>query len=498
MIVGVDIGTTSAKAVLFDEKGVAKHTSNILYPLIQDTPDMAEQDPLLIFHSCIRAIKEVADHSKGNIKAVSFSAAMHSVILMDEKHNLLTNSITWADNRAFKYAMELKKGGIGKQIYSRTGTPIHPMTPLSKIIWLRTEKESLFKKAKYIIGVKEYVLYSLFGQLKVDYSTASATGMFNLNTFDWDEQALNVAGITKAMLPEIVDCFYQFKGLKKEFADQMGLTANVPFISGSTDGLLSNLGVNAIEPGVLALTIGTSGAMRITVNKPVFDPDARLFCYALTKDKFIVGGAVNNGGIILRWARDEISKSSDYDELLARVEKVPAGSRGLLFHPYLGGERAPLWDANARGSFFGLTRVHTRDDMCRAVLEGIMFNLNEVLQLITNLAGKPKKIQATGGFARSKFWRQLVADILRADVTVPESYESSCLGAAVLAMKSLGMIKDISDVKNMVGVVNTHKPNPQHDKVYDELIPVWRRLMNVLSSEFESIATFQRQQYDDK
>lgn len=269
-MIGLDIGTTSVKTVLYDLDGKVLGYSNNLYPLYQDQPDMAEEDPEEIFAGVLDGLTAVlrkADLKNGALKGVSFSAAMHSLILLDENHKPLTRAITWADNRAVKYADELRENGVGKQLYEKTGTPIHPMTPLSKLIWLRNEKPDLFKQAKCFIGIKEYVLYKLFGQLKEEYSTANATGLFNIFKMDWDDQALEVAGITRDQLPELVDTTDKMVGLKDEYARVIGIDKDVPFIMGATDGPLSNLGVNAIDPGVVAVTIGTSGAVRVITDK---------------------------------------------------------------------------------------------------------------------------------------------------------------------------------------------------------------------------------------
>lgn len=504
-IIGVDLGTTSTKSVLFDEHGAPKAYSNIPYPLYQDAPDMAEEDPEEIFTAVINGLTEVMRKGKvqpGELKGVSFSAAMHSVILMDEHNHPLTRVITWADNRAAKYAQELKASGVGAEIFKHTGVPTHPMSPLVKLIWLQNEHPDLLKQAKHIIGIKDYILYRLFGRYVQDYSLANATGLFNIFTMDWDEQALKVAGITRQQLPELVDTEYQITGLDSGYAEVTGIAVDTPFIIGASDGTLSNLGVNALDPGVLAVTIGTSGAVRTVVDKPVVDPNGRLFTYYLAKDRWVVGGPVNNGGIVFRWVRDQLfapekitaeQLNVDSYELLTQIAaNIPAGSDGLLFHPYLGGERAPIWNANARGSFFGLTRQHTRAHMVRAALEGIVYNLYLVMLMIEGITGKPKSIQATGGFARSELWRQMLADVFEQDVNIPQSFESSALGAAVLAMHSLNMIDDLAEVQKMVGVTNTHHPHEENFMVYRELLPIWIRLSRNLQGEYDSIANFQR------
>lgn len=253
----------------------------------------------------------------------------------------------------------------------------------------------------------------------------------------------------------------------------------------------------------MAVTIGTSGAVRTVVDHPVTDPQGRLFCYALAQGKWVVGGPVNNGGIVFRWVRDQLfapekltaqqMQVDTYDILTTIAGKIPAGADGLLFHPYLGGERAPIWNANARGSFFGLTRQHTRAHMVRAALEGIVYNLYLVMLQIKKMSGGPKAIQATGGFARSALWRQMLADIFEQEVTIPQSFESSCLGAAVIGMLSLNLTSDLSVVKKMVGKTNVHQPNPANFAVYRELLPIWIRVGQSLANEYQNIADFQRE-----
>ncbi|MGX9799670.1 gluconokinase [Pediococcus acidilactici] len=504
-MIGVDLGTTSTKVVLFDLKGKSVAYANNPYPLYQETPDMAEEDPEEIFDAVISGLTEVMRKSHvaaDEIAGVSFSSAMHSLILMDQNDQPLTRVITWADNRASQEAEELKENGLGAKLYARTGVPTHPMSPLVKLLWLKKDQPELFKKAKHFIGIKDYVLFRLYGKYVQDYSLANATGLFNIFEKDWDSLALETVGISREQLPELVTPEEQLVGMDRSYAEVTGINPDTPFILGASDGTLSNLGVNAIDPGVLAVTIGTSGAVRVVVDHPVVDPRGRLFTYYLDDNKWVVGGPVNNGGIVFRWVRDQLfspekitaeqMQVNSYEILTDIAAKIPAGADGLLFHPYLGGERAPIWDANARGSFFGLTRQHTRAHMVRAALEGIVYNLYMVMLMIEGVAGKPKLIQATGGFARSELWRQMLADIFEQDVNIPESFESSALGAVVIGMKSLGIIDNLSAIKSMVGVTHQHHPNQENFAVYRELLPIWIRLTDELAGEYDSIADFQR------
>ncbi|MFD1485494.1 gluconokinase [Lacticaseibacillus baoqingensis] len=504
-MIGVDLGTTSTKTVLFDVQGHVLATANIDYPLYQDEPEMAEEDPETIFEAVIAGLSQVLRQQPENaaaVQGVAFSAAMHSVILLDEQYHPLTRVITWADNRAAAAAAQLQQLPGAQALVQRTGVPIHPMSPLAKLMWLQAERPELVAQMRYVVGIKDYVLWRLCGELVQDYSLANATGWFNLHTMDWDSEALQLAGLTPAQLPRLVDTSYILPRMDPAFATVTGLSAETPLIIGASDGTLSNLGVNAIAPGVLAVTIGTSGAVRAVVDHPVVDPNGKLFTYYLAPNRWVVGGPVNNGGIVFRWVRDQLFapekltaeqlQIDPYTLLTEIAANVPAGAEGLLFHPYLGGERAPIWNADARGSFFGLTRRHTRAHMVRATLEGIVYNLYAVMLMIQGVAGEPVAIQATGGFAQSALWRQMLADIFEREVTIPASFESSALGAAVIGMQALGMIDSLDAVAEMVGATNVHQPNVQTFDAYRALLPIWIRLAREVAGEYAAIAAYQR------
>lgn len=503
-VIGVDIGTTSTKAVAFTPEGrvVAHHAVD--YPLLRPTPAAAEQDPEQIFaavQETIRVAVAGCQAEREEIACVSFSAAMHSVIAIDGEGRPLTRSITWADNRAAAQAERILREEDGHGIYLRTGTPVHPMSPLAKLAWLHAEEPDLCAKAARFVGIKEYIFFRLFGQWVVDHSIASATGLFNLAKLDWDDGALAVAGVRREQLSSLVPTTHHVQGLAPEMARQLGLPADTPFVVGANDGVLSNLGVNAIHPGEVAVTIGTSGAMRAVVDRPLTDPEGRTFCYALTEHHWVVGGPVNNGGIIFRWVRDEFASAEsetakrlgiDPYEVLTRIaERVSPGAEGLLFHPYLAGERAPLWNANLRGSFFGLGMHHRKEHMIRAALEGVIFNLHSILPAVEALVGTSRSIKATGGFARSGLWRQMMADVFDRDVVVPESFESSCLGAAVLGLYALGRIDSLDVVSDMVGSTHRHSPIQKNVALYAQLLPIFHALPVQLERQYRQITEFQ-------
>ncbi|OAB41967.1 gluconokinase [Paenibacillus glacialis] len=503
-MLGIDIGTTSTKAVLFSEKGEVIQQENMGYPLY--TPDIstAEQDPEEIFQAVLQAISNITKHhSHKRISFVSFSSAMHSVIAMDDNDQPLTPCITWADNRSEAWAHKIKDELNGHKVYKRTGTPIHPMSPLTKITWIVNDLPEIAVKVKKYIGIKEYIFKKFFNQYVVDHSLASAMGMMNLNTLDWDEEALQIAGITPAQLSELVPTTKIFNNCDSDLAKQMGIDPQTQFVIGASDGVLSNLGVNAIRKGEIAVTIGTSGAIRTIIDKPQTDDKGRIFCYALTENHWVIGGPVNNGGMVFRWIRDELASSEvetakrlgidPYDVLTKIAERVRPGSEGLLFHPYLAGERAPLWNPDVRGSFFGLTMSHKKEHMIRAALEGVIYNLYTVfLALIECMDSPVTRIQATGGFARSDVWRQMMSDIFDSEVIIPESYESSCLGACILGLYATGKIESFEVVSEMVGSTYKHTPNKEATKEYRHLLPIFINISRVLEEDYTRIANYQR------
>ncbi|MGY5484402.1 gluconokinase [Paenibacillus sp. ALE2] len=503
-MLGIDIGTTSTKAVLFSEKGEVIQQENIGYPLY--TPDIAtaEQNPEEIFQAVLQATSNIMKHhSQKKLSFVSFSSAMHSVIAMDEHDQPLTPCITWADNRSEAWAHQIKEELNGQEVYRRTGTPIHPMSPLTKIAWIVNDLPEIAIKVKKYIGIKEYIFKKFFDLYVVDYSLASAMGMMNLEKLDWDEEALKIAGITPSQLSELVPTTKIFTDCNSDLAKKMGIDPQTPFVIGASDGVLSNLGVNAIRKGEVAVTIGTSGAIRTIIDKPQTDEKGRIFCYALTEKHWVIGGPVNNGGMVLRWIRDELASSEvetakrlgidPYDVLTKIAERVRPGSDGLLFHPYLAGERAPLWNPDVRGSFFGLTMSHKKEHMIRAALEGVIYNLYTVFLALTEcMDGPVTRIQATGGFARSDVWRQMMSDIFASEVVVPESYESSCLGACILGLYAAGKIQSFEVVSEMIGSTNKHAPKEEATKEYRKLLPIFINLSRVLEEDYTRIAHYQR------
>lgn len=499
-IIGVDIGTTSTKAIAFDLEGKLIAKKSIEYPIINVKHTWSEQNPEEIFNAVVESVKSVVEFNKSlnnELLAVSFSSAMHSVIVMDEGGYALTNSITWADTRSSMYAVTLKETGLGHEIYMKTGTPIHPMSPLCKIAWIRDNMKQVFNKAHKFISIKEYIFYKLFNCYIVDYSIASATGMFDIYKLKWNEAALNFAGIDASKLSEPVSTLHKIAGLNDLYSSYMGIEKHTPFIVGASDGCAANLGANAIKEGTAAVTIGTSGAIRVICDKPICDEKERIFSYILDNNKFVLGGPINNGGVILRWFKvsfcqfeeeKAVNENTDiYDLLMKEAEKVSAGSEGLLFLPYLLGERAPHWDSNSKGVYFGINIKHKKEHFLRALLEGIIYGIYDIGKALTETIGNIDRIYATGGFAKSELWLQILADVFNREVILADSYESSCLGVVFLAMKALNIIDNIEEIEKFTAISKVIYPNKENHEVYSKAFKTYSRLYEKLKDEFQEL-----------
>lgn len=445
--IGLDIGTSSVKAVGFSTALEVIATTSKAYPTIAPKPGWQEQNPEQVVRAAVSVLKKLVSTLGKPPIAVGLSAAMHSLICMDEKGDLLTNSILWSDIRASDTATALKGTSLGDTIYRQTGTPIHPMSPLPKIVWLRQYEPAIFEKTSKFLGIKEYLVFRLFGVCLTDQSMASATGLFNAELLDWNKPSLDFAGISTEQLPQHVSPCFVLNKLKPKLARQIGIPDGLPWIIGATDGCLANLGAGARSEGEAVLSIGTSGALRATTNRPVHDPKARIFNYLLLPPTtteppiYVTGGASNNGAVIYEWFCRQFFGLSPGAKAMGRhlqaMRQVPMGCEGLRFNPHLLGERAPLWDASATGSFQGIQSHHTLAHFHRAVLEGILLNLKAIGDVLEEVNGPFHTLYANGGFTKMPFWVEMASEIFGKKVVTSNHEGGPALGAAILCKQAL-------------------------------------------------------------
>ena len=499
VVIGLDLGTTSVKALALDPEGgvygVAQHDAKAR----RHPSGRVEQDPHLVYGaatSCIRDVAAQASTDGLTVIAIATSAAMHSLMAVDGEGNALTGAVTWGDLRATEQARTLRKDHDWLGIYKRTGVPVHPMTPLPKLMWFRDREPELFERAARWVSMKEYLQFRLCGEWFIDYSTASTSGLLALGSLSWDAELLGLLGLDPSAFSTPVPSAHQASAISPDVAFDLGVTDRCRLVAGASDGVLANIGVGALTDEQVACSIGTSGAVRVFSSEPLLDPDGRLFCYPFDESHYLVGGPINNGGVALQWVRDhffpelleaELGGGRDaYSALDQLAGSTPAGANGLIFLPYLLGERAPYWDPEARGVMFGLTLTHGRRHIVRATLEGVIYQMNLVLKLMEGLIGEVSEVRVTGGFARSATWCQIMADVCNRRVLVPVSEHGSAIGAAVIALNAAGAASSWSVVDVAHGP--HFDPNPENADVYAATSSRFARLYHALSPEFESAA----------
>ncbi|EAA0093926.1 gluconokinase [Listeria innocua] len=492
-IMGVDIGTSSTKAVLFNERGEVICREATHYELVTDETGKAEESPTEIFEAVITSIQGVMkDIDKTELRGISFSSAMHSLIMVGADGELLTECITWADGRSSEALENIKRDNYLFQLYEATGTPIHPMSPFAKICWLKEDEPQLFRRAEKFVDIKSYILNRLFDVWVMDESLASGTGLYNILEHDWEFEAMEIVKLTPDYLPKVVPETYQLHGVKKEYADLMGIPENLPFIVGGSDGALANIGIQATGRNDVTITVGTSGAVRKLTNEFQVDSRGRTFCYGAGDGYFIAGGAVNNGGKVVEWGLQQFGSEGeimnrDFTSFIAHIDEVAPGASGLLFQPYLLGERAPFWTNDIRGGFVGLTINHSKAHFVRAILEGIAFNLAEVYEAVS---APDDIIYVTGGISGHDAWCRLLADILDREVRVPHTIEGSSLGAAIIGMRSLGILKTLN-LEQTLPIKAVYHPS-ENTKKYAELRPIFKQVTTQLMASYSMLNSWQK------
>jgi gluconokinase len=458
-MIGLDVGTTGVKAVAFGVGSAWRALALREYPLLQRARREQVQDPVTILEAVGDALAESVSASAGSdVLAISVGAAMHGLIGLDSALEPLTPLITWADARARAEARSLRHSEV--DLHALTGVPVHPMSPLAKLAWFAHHERKTLNQARWWVGLKELVLAWLTGRVVTELSSASATGLLDIRRRTWSEEARRIAGISESQLPEILASDARLP-LCEQAAARIGLPAGTPVITGAGDGPLGNVGTGAIAPGVAGMSLGTSGAVRMAVPRPAVDSGGSLFCYALTDTLWVLGSAISNGGVVVRWAEqaltpDFASAATDRgrrrapqplpadERLLELAAGVPPACEGLVMLPYLLAERGPLWDPDLPGAYLGLRREHTRAHMVRAAVEGVCLQMRLIVDRLDGVH-PVHSVRATGGVFRSPLWREVMAAMIGRPFEVVGEAEGTALGAAALGLFALQRAANLTD-----------------------------------------------------
>ena len=428
--IGLDIGTTATKACAFSEEGKMIGLVERDYALEQDEPGQATQDPEAVLTAAAEALKALIDCTEGQPLSVGLSCPMHSVILLDEDKAPISPVYTWADTRGVA-VMDRFSEEQRREFHRQTGTPVHPMAPLVTLLWLREEESELFKRAAYTSDLKSLLVHrwSTAG-LVIDEQCASATGMMCLRTDDWLDQIREFLGKDLPELPRIKPANHQLMW-REEVAAQCGTEAVELYLGGS-DGVLASYATAVTTPGHVAMSIGTSGAVRTRTSSHKVDPDLGLFVYKLTDGDYVLGGPTNNGGKVLEYWQELLG--SHFSDIAAFVDAAlaTAPEECPIFVPWLNGERAPVWDAAASAELKGLRGYHTPAHIARAVLEGVTDNIVCILKNLEAATVPTEKILISGGVTRSAGWVELIGERAGCAIEEARAAQASAYGAALV------------------------------------------------------------------
>ncbi|MEM9834967.1 MAG: gluconokinase [Bacteroidota bacterium] len=429
--IGLDLGTTAVKACAFTDDGELLAQADQSYALRHPEPGAAVQDPEEVLTAAAEGLRVVIQEMNGPPAGIGLCTAMHSLLLLSADYTPVSPIITWADTRAQAIMNDFTQKQK-RALLRRTGTPVHPMSPLVKLRYLHATQDASRKRMHYVSDLKSYLVHQWTQDgLCLDSSLVSATGLYGLKPQSWDQEALQLAKITEAALPKVLSPTTRLRW-RTEVMEQLGISTDVPLVIGGSDGCLANLG-SKLQPGEIALSIGTSGAVRTTHQGVEVDPSLGLFNYHIKGTDYALGGATNNGGKVIEWLFDLLDHPyQSIGEMLGAAAAVD--TEGLSFVPHIYGERAPIYDAAASGSFTGVRSHHQPAQYARAAVEGVTDNIITILRSLEVVTGPASRIIASGGFTASPFWLDLIAKKSGRAVVVADTAQASAYGAALLVM----------------------------------------------------------------
>jgi xylulokinase len=492
---GIDTSTTSSKALLIDSKGHVAAVASSPHTLQTPKPLWSEQDPSEWWDAVaasIRSVLEKAGVSAERVVAVGLTGQMHGLVLLDEGGNVLRPAILWNDQRTQSQCDEIHRR-IGKEKFIQiTGNIALTGFTAPKILWVQENEPEVYAKAKHVLLPKDYIRLKLTGEYAMDKADGAGTVLFDLKARNWSSEILDALGIDSSWMPRTFEGT-EFTGhVTEEAASLTGLKVGTPVAAGGGDQAAQAVGVGAVEAGIVGLTVGTSGVIFATTPSALIEPEGRLhaFCHAVPGMWHFMGVMLSAAGS-LQWYRDTFAPEVSFDDLVKEAESAPAGSEGLLFLPYLSGERTPYPDPLARGSFIGLTLRHARAHMTRAVLEGVAFGLKDSFTLIQNAGlGNITQVRASGGGTKGALWRQILASVLEAELVTVNTSEGAAFGAALLAGVGAGAWRDVPTAcKETVRITGQTLPDGEQVKVYRKMYPLYQELYPILKPSFEKLSS---------
>lgn len=490
---GVDVSTTGAKALLINDKGQVVASATTALSLQTPQPLWSEQDPREWWSGTVASIRKVL--KEGGIKAkhvtaVGLTGQMHGLVLLDGDRNVLRPAILWNDQRTGAECDEIHRRVGQKELVQEVGNVALTGFTAPKILWVRKNEPSVYEKAKLVLLPKDYVRLRLSGEAGMDKADGSGTILFDLKARGWSKTVLEKLDIPPEWLPPTFEGPETTGQVTAEAAEATGLAEGTPIMAGGGDQAAGAVGAGAVRPGVVSLTLGTSGVIFATTEAPLVEPEGRLhaFCHAVPGKWHFMGVTLSAAGS-LQWYHDALTPSESFDSIVSEAEGAPAGSEGLVFLPYLSGERTPYPDPLARGGFVGLTLRHGRAHMTRSVLEGVAFSMKDCFGLLKGAGlGEVSEVRIAGGGAKGALWRKIVASALGLPMVTVTSSEGAAYGAALLGGVGAGAWTSVEEAcAATIQVTGRDEPVAEWTSAYDELYPSYQALYPALKPTFHAL-----------
>ncbi|MCE5240119.1 xylulokinase [bacterium] len=502
-LLGIDVGTTGAKTIVVDHRGKLKARVTVEYPLYSPQPGWSEQEPEDWWQATAESIRRVLTESgvsADRIVGVGLSGQMHGSVFLDVSGQVIRRALLWNDQRTAEQCAWITDKVGRRTIVSETCNPVLTGFQAPKIIWLRDHEPRQYERIAQVLLPKDYVRYRLTGEYATEVSDASGTALFNVPQRRWSEAILSKLNLPREWFPRVYESPDVTGAITADVAALTGLRAGTPVVGGGGDQAAGGVGNGIVEPGAVSCTTGTSGVVFAYLDEPAMDAKLRThtFCHAVPGKWHVMGVMLAAGGS-LRWLRDTLFAAESavagqldrdpYELMTAEAATAPVGSEGLIFLPYLTGERTPYPDPNARGVLFGLSLRHTKRHLARAVLEGVAYGLRDSFDLIAALGVDMPQVRASGGGARSELWRQIQADVSQREMSVINVDEGAAFGAALLAGVGAGVYADVvSACRQTIRVVHALTPRAEAVATYEGYYQLYRRLYEHLAGDFTALA----------
>ena len=502
-LIGIDVGTSGTKTVLFDETGDVLASSTVEYPMYQPQNGWAEQDPVDWWNASVATIKDVISQSGINpagISGISLSGQMHGLVMLDENGQVLRNSIIWCDGRTQKECDEITEKIGAKRLIEITANPALTGFTASKILWVRKNEPEIYAKCRHILLPKDYVRYMLTGEFATEVSDASGMQLLDVPNRCWSKEVCDKLDIDMSLLAKMYESPDVTGKITAAASNLTGLSTGTVVVGGAGDNAAAAIGTGTVLDGRAFTTIGTSGVIFAHSSKVAIDPEGRVhtFCAAVP-GAWTVMSCTLSAGLSLQWFRNnfcaaEISTASGlnidpYVLMDKQAGTIAIGADRLLFLPYLMGERSPLLDSNARGAFFGLSNIHTRQHLLRAVMEGVVYSQRDCLDVLRGMGVKFSEMLACGGGGTSPLWRQMLADVYNCPVSTVASKEGPALGAAILAGVGSGIFSSVEDgCKKLINTNPPQFPIKENSEKYEPFYQLYKSLYPCMKNSFAALA----------